>query len=260
MGERLSYTPGTFSWTDLSTPDQPGAKAFYSALFGWEAFDAPIGDGVYYSMMSVDGKQVCGIGPQPQQQADAGAPPVWNSYVSVESADSALARAAELGASVHADAFDVMEAGRMGVIQDPQGAFVLVWEPRDHPGAALVNAHGALSWNELSSPDLDASAKFYGDLFGWTFDPIEGMPMPYMTIKNRDGHYNGGIGPIMSPGAPPAWLVYFGSSDIDASVESATEHGASVLAEPMDIGMGKIAVLSDPQGAVFAMFSGNFDD
>ena len=58
MAERTSYTPGTFCWTDLTTPDQEAAKAFYSPLFGWEAFDAPVGDGVYYSMMSIDGKQV----------------------------------------------------------------------------------------------------------------------------------------------------------------------------------------------------------
>src|SRR5581483_1078844 len=149
MAERTSYPHGTFCWTDLSSPDQAASKAFYSALFGWEAFDAPVGDGVYYSMMMVDGKQVAAIAPQPQQQA--GMPPAWQSYVSVDSADAAVARARELGATVHADAFDVMQAGRMGVIQDPQGAYFCVWEPREHHGASLVNAHGALSWNDLSS-------------------------------------------------------------------------------------------------------------
>ena len=90
-------------------------------------------------MMQVDGKNVAAISPQPEQQRDAGAPPMWNSYVTVESADRALERAKGLGASVHAPAFDVMDAGRMGVIQDPQSAYVLVWEPNTNIGASLVN-------------------------------------------------------------------------------------------------------------------------
>ena len=60
MGERTSYTPGTFSWADLTTTDQESAKAFYTALFGWEAIDNPVGDGVYYTMMRLGGKDVAG--------------------------------------------------------------------------------------------------------------------------------------------------------------------------------------------------------
>src|SRR5205809_423388 len=123
MGERTKYTPGTFCWTDLTTTDQGAAKSFYSGLFGWEAEDIPVGDGITYSMMRLGGKRVAAIAPQPQQQREMGIPPVWNSYVSVESADAAAGRAKELGATVHAPPFDVMQAGRMAVIQDPQGAF-----------------------------------------------------------------------------------------------------------------------------------------
>ena len=98
-------------------------------------------------MMLIDGKPVAAISPQPQAQRDAGVPPLWNSYVTVESADGSLERARELGGTVHAPAFDVLDVGRMGVIQDPQGAFVMVWEPKAMIGAGLVNAPGALSWN-----------------------------------------------------------------------------------------------------------------
>ena len=161
MGERTQHTPGTFSWTDLNTTDQESAKAFYSALFGWEIEDMPAGEDVVYSMAAIDGKWVGAISPQPQQQRDAGVPPSWNSYITVADADATAARAAELGGSVHAPPFDVMEAGRMAVIQDPQGAWFLIWQPNQHLGAQLVNAPGALCWNELGSPDLDGSAAFY---------------------------------------------------------------------------------------------------
>ena len=260
MGERTKYTPGTFSWADLTTPDQAAAKRFYGALFGWELTDNPVGDGVYYTMAQIGGQDVAAISAQPQQQRDAGAPPAWNSYITVENADQSLARAKQLGGTVHAPAFDVLTVGRMGVIQDPHGAYFLVWEPREHIGASLVNAPGAISWNELASPDPQASAAFYGGLFGWQTTAMEEMDFPYLVIQNADGHSNGGIAPVMPPGTPPYWLVYFGSDDVDADLAKISELGGKALVGPMDIGMGKIAVAQDPQGAVFALFSGDFDD
>jgi len=258
MGERTEYAPGTFCWTDLTTTDQEAAKAFYSGLFGWEAQDMPVGEDTYYSMQRLGGKDVAAIAPQPQQQRDAGVPPVWNSYVSAQDADAAADRAKELGATVHAPAFDVMEAGRMAVIQDPQGAFFMVWQPRQHFGAALVNAPGALVWNELASPDLDASTAFYSALFGWTITPFEGSPEPYLSIKNGDAN-NGGIRPLNQPGAPPHWLAYFGVEDIDAALAKVQELGGTKHAGPIDIQIAKIAVVADPQGAIFALYAGQLE-
>lgn len=255
MGERTRYTPGTFCWVDLTTTDQEAAKAFYGGLLGWEAVDIPVGEGAVYSMMRVDGKDVAAIAPQPAQQREAGVPPLWNSYVSVESADAAVERAKELGGSAHAPAFDVMEAGRMGVIQDPQGAFVMVWQPRNRFGAELVNAPGALVWNELASANLDASKAFYSGLFGWEIEPFEGSPTPYLAIKNG-GANNGGMRLLDSPGPPPHWLVYFGVQDIEASLAKVKELGGAVHAGPIDITMAKIAVAADPQGAIFALYAG----
>jgi predicted enzyme related to lactoylglutathione lyase len=260
MGERSQYTPGTFSWTDCTTTDQDGAKAFYSALFGWELEDNPVGDGVVYTMAKLDGRSVAAISPQPEQQRDAGAPPVWNSYITVQDADQTLARARELGATVHADAFDVMDAGRMGVIQDPHGAYFLVWQPNQHIGAGLVNAPGALCWNELGSPDPEGSAGFYGSLLGWTTEPMEGADPPYLVIRTADGHTNGGIRTPMPPGTPPFWLVYFACEDIDGSLAKVSELGGSVLMAATDIGIAKIGVAQDPQGAVFALYAGQLED
>lgn len=255
MGKRTQYTPGTFCWSDLTTTDQAAAKEFYGGLFGWEAHDMPVGEGAFYSMMRLAGENVAAIAPQPPQQREAGAPPVWNSYVSVESADAAVERAKELGGTVHAPAFDVMGAGRMGVIQDPSGAYFMVWEPRDHFGAKLVNAPGALVWNELSSPDLDASSTFYSGLFGWEIAPFEGSPTPYLSIKNV-GASNGGMRELSPPGVPPHWLVYFGVQDIDAGLARVQELGGEKVAGPIDIQMAKIAVVKDPQGAMFALYAG----
>ncbi len=260
MGERMTYTPGTFSWTDLNATDQEAAKAFYTGLFGWEITDMPAGEGVMYSMAAIDGKWVAAISPQPQQQREAGVPPAWNSYITVESVDDTAARARELGATVHAEPFDVLQAGRMAVVQDPQGAWFLLWQPKDHIGAGLVNAPGALSWNELATPDLDGSATFYADLLGWTVTPVEGAEPPYRVVRTADGHNNGGMRPPQPPGVPPHWLVYFATSDIESSAAKAGELGGNVLLPPTDIGIATIAVVQDPQGAVFALYAGALED
>jgi predicted enzyme related to lactoylglutathione lyase len=258
MGDRTGYAPGTFCWTDLTTTDQTAAKAFYGALFGWQAEDMPAGDGVVYSMMRADGKDVAAIAPQPQQQREVGAPPVWNSYVSVEDADAAVARAKELGGSAHAPAFDVLEAGRMAVLQDPQGAFFLAWQPRGQFGAALVNAPGAMCWNELATPDLDGAAAFYGGLFGWTVEETPGMESRYLVIKNR-GANNGGMREPQPPDVPPHWLVYFAVADIEQALAKVAQLGGTKLAGPIELPMAKIGVAQDPQGATFALYAGQLE-
>ncbi|TMK39290.1 MAG: VOC family protein [Actinobacteria bacterium] len=257
MAERTKYAPGTFSWADLATTDLEAAKRFYGGLFGWQAEDMPVPGGAYYSMQRVDGKDVAAIAPQPPAQRDAGVPPTWQSYITVESADAAAQRAGELGGTVHAEPFDVMEAGRMAVIQDPQGAFFMVWQANNHIGASLVNAPGALCWNELASPDLDAAPDFYGKLFGWSTEPFEGGPMRYLTIKNGDAT-NGGMRE-KQPQEPPYWLVYFAVEDVEASMARASELGGNTIAGPFEMAMGKIGVVQDPQGAVFALYTGRLE-
>jgi predicted enzyme related to lactoylglutathione lyase len=261
MAQRTQYTPGTFSWTDLTTSDQDGAKAFYTGLFGWEVVDNPVGEDMVYSMMMVDDQPVAAISPQPQQQREMGVPPMWNSYVTVADADAAVERAKELGATVHSPAFDVMDVGRMAVIQDPQGAFFEVWQPRVHIGAGLVNGHGLLSWNELHTTDLGGATSFYTDLFGWTTSDMDmGGGDPYRVVSVND-HGNGGISTHNPPGAPPHWLVYFGTNDLEGSAAKVEELGGTVVQPPMDIGQGnRIAVAQDPQGAFFALYAGNFED
>lgn len=259
MGERTQYAPGTFSWTDLTTTDQDSAKSFYAEVFGWEAEDLPVpaedgGEGMVYSMQKKNGKRVAAISVQPQMQRDAGVPPMWNSYVTVESADDAASKAEELGATVHAPPFDVMDAGRMAVIQDPQGAVFEVWQPKDIIGAELVNAPGALSWNELATPDVDAAKSFYGDLFGWTYSVFEAAPGPYEVIQVGENG-NGGIREPQE-GEPPNWSVFFATENAEAAAAKVEELGGKKVFGPLDIGIAKINVVTDPQGAVFQLYAG----
>ena len=264
MGKRSSHKHGTFSWVDNATTDQEGAKAFYAAVLGWEYRDSPIGDGVYYSMALTDGEDAAAIAPQQQDEIDQGIPAHWNSYVTVDDVDAVSARVNDLGGNLVVQPFDVMDVGRMSVLLDPTGAPLCLWEARANIGAKVVNQHGALCWNELNTRDAEAARTFFGELLGWTYEPLPPEAgMEYWTIKNGD-RSNGGIrpmGPEMPAEVPAHWLTYFGVDSIDAALEAASANGGEVIMGRTELAPGNaLAVLRDPVGAVFAIFEGTFDD
>ena len=254
MGTRIEHAPGTFSWVDLTTSHGAGAKDFYGGLFGWEFEGNEIpGDGGVYSMCKVGGENVAAIAPATDQF-----PPHWNNYVTVASADDATAKAKELGANVIEEPFDVMEAGRMALFQDPTGAALCVWEPRDAIGAGRVNDPGCLTWNELHTPDPGKALEFYTGLFGWGTEEMDTQGGPSYTIIRLGERSNGGVMDAQA-GEPPNWLPYFTVESRDAAAEKAKELGARELYR-MDMEQGNIAIFADPQGAAFAVFEGEVDD
>jgi predicted enzyme related to lactoylglutathione lyase len=256
MGKRDSHEPGTFCWVDLSTSDADGAKAFYGELLGWEFEDSDMPGGGVYTMCHVQGDAVAAIIQQDEQ------PGHWNNYVTVVSADETAAKVKQLGANVLEEPFDVMEAGRMAVFADPSDAMLCVWQPQAHIGARRVNDPGCMTWNELQTRDPRTTAAFYAELFGWEMGSQEDDGrLVYVVIKNA-GRSNGGIMPMTEQhgDTPPYWLVYFTVASCDAAVAKARELGGEVLAGPIDLGAGRISVLTDPQGAAFAVFEGETDD
>ena len=255
MPERKSYVSGTPNWVDLQTTDQAAAKQFYGALFGWSYNDLPIEEGVFYSMATLKGLDVAAIAPSSDDQAAAGAPPHWNSYVSVDDIEAAAARVASAGGTVVAPPFDVLDAGRMAVIVDPTGAIFELWQAKNHIGATLVNEPGAFSWSELITPDVPKAAAFYEKVFGWGSDTHTGE-MPYTEFKLDGESIAGAMNPPM-PGIPPMWGIYFSTADTDATVAKAKSLGAAVFSEPMDIEPGRFAVLADPHGAMFNVIKMN---
>jgi uncharacterized protein len=254
-----AHVPGSFCWPELSTTDQKGAVAFYRSLFGWGVNDQPMGPGETYSMFQMRDRSVGAAYSMRAEERQLGIPPHWGSYIAVKSADDAAKRAEELGGKVLAAPFDVMDAGRMAVIQDPTGAVFMVWQGNKHSGAQVLNEPGALCWTELSTRDTKAAAKFYTQLFGWTAKTSGAETgMEYTEFSNQG---RPGVGMMQMPAhmpasVPPFWLPYFQVADCDASTGKATELGGKVTMPPMDIpNTGRFSVISDPQGAVLAMFT-----
>lgn len=254
MGTRTHYEPGTFSWVDLTTDDADVAKHFYGSLLGWEFDEFPTPGGGVYSMAKVGGESVAGIGPSTTM-----APPRWNSYVTVASADATAARAAELGAEIIEPPFDVGESvGRMALLADPTGASLCIWEARGNIGAGRVNDPGCLTWNELHSPDPDTALAFHQELFGWNALAVDTGGGPAYTVIQVGERSNGGV-MHTQPGEPASWLAYFTVPDRDSAASQALALGADEL-HRMEMPQGRIAVLSDPRGATFAIFEGEVDD
>lgn len=247
---------GSFCWIELHTSDQPAAKTFYSALFGWSIQDNPMGPNDFYTEFKLQGREAaaaCTLRPDERSQ---GVPPYWMIYITVESADAASAKAQQLGGKAFGPAFDVMDAGRMAIIQDPTGAVFCVWQANKNAGIGIAHVNGTLCWADLSTPDPKRASDFYSGLFGWQVIAEPKDPSGYLHIKNGE-HHIGGIPPAAhrQPGVPPHWMAYFHVDDVDATASKAKEMGANLYLAPMTMeGVGRMSVIADPQGAVFAIF------
>lgn len=250
------HAPGAFCWFELGTTDLASAKQFYRSLFEWTANDFPVGpDGGSYAMFDLDGQSVGGAFTLTAEMRSKNVPPHWMPYVAADSADETAAKTAELGGKVIRDPFDVFTFGRMAVLADPTRAMFSIWEPQQHPGVGLTAVDGTVCWADLSTPDVEAATRFYSALFGWEISAGDD-PSGYLHIKNGDA-FIGGIPPasMRNPQAPPHWMLYFLVADCDASAAKAQELGATLLLPPLTVEhVGRMAIVHDPQGALFALF------
>ncbi len=258
MAEFTTHTAGMFTWPELATTDQKNAVAFYRSLFGWDVNEMPLGPGETYSMFQLKGKEVGAACTMQAQERQMGVPPHWNSYVTVKNVDESAKKAESLGAKVFMPPFDVMDAGRMAVLQDPTGAVFQIWEAKRSIGARILNEPGALCWTELTTGDTKAAEAFYTQLFGWVpKHSAPGSPMEYTEFSVAGTPAIGMMAkpPQMPAHIPSFWMPYFQVTNVDASASKGTEQGGKVMVGPQDIpGTGRFAMLSDPQGAVFAIF------
>jgi hypothetical protein len=246
-----AWPAGTPCWVDLGADDVGRARAFYGGLFGWDIREGPP-ESRGYSMCEVNGRPVAGIGPK---MGRPGTPPAWTTYIASDDADDTVRKIEAAGGHVLMEPMDVMDVGRMAVAADPGGALFGVWQARAHTGARLANEPGSLAWNENMSRDFDGNKAFYRAVFGYDYGDVSSDGFNYVTA-DLDGRPVGGIGeldPNLPPEVPANWAAYFGVSDVDASVARAAELGGSVVRPAWDTPYGRMAVLADDQGAVFAI-------
>jgi uncharacterized protein len=247
------YKPGEFCWTDLGTKDVAAAKKFYQGIFGWKATDFPMGEGAKYSMMRVEGRDAGAIYPMSDEQRKTKAPPFWLPYISVKNVDAAAKKAKAAGGKICMGPMDVMEHGRMAIVQDPTGASVALWQARAHPGAGLAGKPGTMLWHDLNTLKPRAAGKFYVKVFGWTLidRDIDGHKYYQFNIGKEDVC---GMWPEPTRKLPPSWITHWKVADCAKTVTKAKRLGGRVVLGPIAIGaMGHFALLKDPQGAAFGI-------
>jgi predicted enzyme related to lactoylglutathione lyase len=262
MPERDGYIPGVPCWVDASEPDPEAALDFYGGLFGWEFQDVipPSSEGKYFiargeargsSIFDLSGDKhggdVAAVRSIPEAAAGAA---MWNTYFWVNSADEAASQVRDAGGDIVREPFDFMDACRMAVFTDPEGAAFGVWEARQHKGARLVNDPGALVFNGLNTRDVTGARSFYGSVFGWQTGSIGGgfedVVASIIPIANDQ------------PDTPAHWSVTFATDDADATAAKASELGGKVIVPPFDAPWStstytiRVTVLGDPQGAMFS--------
>jgi predicted enzyme related to lactoylglutathione lyase len=205
-----------------------------------------------YRRAKLNGKDVAGAMPLMQE----GQPPAWSTYISVDDADATSRAIQENGGTMIAEPMAVASYGRLAVFTDPEGAFFGIWEPADFAGAELVNEPGAFSWNELETRDPAAAKQFYGAVFGWEFDEEEGPGgMVYNVAKVDEGRVAGmaDISGRMPDEIPAHWMTYFVVEDTDKAIERVSSAGGQVQFGPVEIPVGRFAMVTDPWGAAFAV-------
>ena len=253
------YDQGTPSWVELVTPDQGAAREFYAGLFGWSFDDYDMGEAGHYLIGTVQGDDVAGV--SGQMPGMEGHPAFWGVYLAVDDVDAATAKVEAAGGTVEAGPFDVNDNGRMSALQDPTGARINLWQAKGTIGTRRANEPGTPIWNELMTPDIPRAAQFYADVLGMSSDSMPMGESTYTVLKNAEGRMIGGAMNSPMPDLPPYWNVYFNVEDVDATVWRTQELGGRVVAPGFDVeGVGRMAVLADPHGAMFNLMEADTTD
>jgi predicted enzyme related to lactoylglutathione lyase len=248
-----AWPSGTPCWVDLGVDDIAQAGTFYAGLFGWEIQAGPP-EAYGYAMCLTNGLAVAGIGPK---QGPPGTPAAWTTYLASDDADQTSRKVKAAGGRVLMEPMDIMDVGRMAVAADPGGALFGIWQARAHIGVGLANEPGALCWNENFSHDFDHNKAFYQEVFGYEFGDLGDISFNYATLK-VSGIDVGGIGELdttFPAEVPPHWSSYFAVEDTNGAVAKVSALGGSVARPPRDTPYGRMAVVSDDQGAEFSLIS-----
>jgi predicted enzyme related to lactoylglutathione lyase len=262
MADRTAPWPaGTPNWVDLAATDPRAAARFYAGLFGWQCEQDSTRD---YWICRVDGEDVAGIGGKHPGTEDL--PSRWTTYLATDHVDRTAAAITAAGGRLVLEPTDVASQGRMAIATDPNDAIFGLWQTTDHLGTDRGSAPGMLVWSEALSHGYDEAKAFYTKVFDYRLEEIGvtedfgGPGEQYADARyaalyaaGRPVAGTGEFHPDMPPETPAHWLPYFATADLDETVTRAERTGGRLTADPLDTDFGRMAVLTDPESAVFAV-------
>jgi predicted enzyme related to lactoylglutathione lyase len=255
-GIPATATRGRFVWHELMTTDVEAAKNFYENVIGWAT--SKYDRNPDYTIWMAGQTGIGGLMKLPADAAAMGAPPSWLAYVEVPDVDATVEQATKLGGAAVVPPTPIENVGRFAVLRDPGGAVICVITSATAPGPEGDPAPLEFSWHELVANDLPATISYYEQLFGW--EKKSEFDMGNMGIYHMFGRDRFTYGGMMkrAPEMPgPYWLHYIRVTDTaDAAAERTKKAGGEVIMGPMEVpGGDRVAILKDPQGAVFAVHS-----
>ena len=254
MPTRTDAPQGAPIWVDLQTTDAMRARRFYAEVLGWDATEPIEQFGGYFNYLH-DGTPIaggCACDPS-SPFADR-----WTTYLASSDARATAAAATRHGGRVLVEPMDVADLGTMSILEDASGAAVGVWEPKQHRGFLTHDEPGTPAWFDLESRAFAANVEFYEQVFGWTTHPLgDSDDFRYTTLQIGDTQYAGIMDAAarLGPTDPVAWTPVFRVSDTDATVARATSLGGAVVRPAADAPWGRLATLTDPNGARLALIS-----
>lgn len=252
---------GTPCWADVLLPDLEAGKRFYGALFGWTFADSREPRRPYATAYS-EGLRVAGLA----AKGDGRMPTAWGVYFATADVVALAARIEDAGGRVIVQPVRVGTAGITALAADPGGAVFGLWQAEERPGFEKQGRPGSFCWTEVYTRprDKDAVDAFYETVFGYRTRDVDDPTVdfriwsPAATARGGEGTPIGGRSVISDafPAEMPAhFLVYFAVEDCDDTVARALRLGGRVTEEPFDTPYGRIALIADNQGAVFAVLA-----
>lgn len=245
------HAPGSVSWVDLMTPDPEGARKFYEDLFGW-SFKIGAKESNSYTMCCVGSNEVAGMAAQPPGTKQRSA---WTVYFASDDIEASAKKIRRLGGQVVTGPLDVMAEGRMLVAADASGAVFGVWQAGRHPGATRIDEPGAMAWREVNVRDPRIARSFYTQLFGLEAREMPIPDMNYLTLHLGEQTVGGilRMGEQWPAEIPAHWMTYFAVDDIEVALKRVAAGGGQLHVSPFDTVYGRLAVVTDPWNAAFAV-------
>ncbi len=252
----MPLIPGSVCWIEVSSRDPVGSRDFYAGLLGWSYLIDPHGAGGLDTTALCGGLPVAGLADVPVPPGRLG---TWIPYLASNNVTLLSAAVARWGGHVLDGPTEIPGQGRVLIVADPTGAVVGFWQFARRL-AFYTGSPGSLAWAELNTWDGALADGFFAKLFSYDQQQIgDGRIVDYTTWSRMGQTMLGRLqmnDTWADPGTPARWILHFAVDPqigTDAAAARVIKLGGRIDIDPYDTELGRIARVTDPFGASFAL-------